>query len=110
MFTVEERDHLQELLLARAEADDTITGAAFAGSHATGDSDRWSDTDLILSVRGELATTLHRWTRACSFFAVWACRCHRAGGLVSCLRRVPGRCRLPDLIWALCRGPGRGYG
>jgi hypothetical protein len=61
MFTVEERDHLQEQLLARAEADDTVTGAAFAGSHATGD--RWSDTDLILSVRGELATTLHRWTR-----------------------------------------------
>src|SRR6266700_652327 len=63
MFTVEERDRVQEQLLARAEADDTITGAAFTGSHATGDSDRWSDTDLVLAIRGELITTLNQWTR-----------------------------------------------
>jgi len=45
MFTVEERDRLREQLLARAEADETIVGAAFTGSHAVGESDRWSDTD-----------------------------------------------------------------
>jgi predicted nucleotidyltransferase len=46
VFTAAERDRVQELLLARAEADGAITGAAFTGSHATGDDDRWSDTDL----------------------------------------------------------------
>ncbi len=63
MFTVEERDRVREQLLARAEADGTIAGAAFTGSHAVGESDRWSDTDLVLAVRGELTTTLNRWTR-----------------------------------------------
>ncbi|MDX6356477.1 MAG: hypothetical protein QOF98_3380, partial [Streptomyces sp.] len=62
MFTVEERDRVREQLLARAEADEAIVGAAFTGSHAVGESDRWSDTDLVLAVRGELATTLNRWT------------------------------------------------
>src|SRR6266571_1306183 len=63
MFTIEERDRVQEELLARAEADDTIAGAAFTGSHAVGESDRWSDTDLVLAVRGELTPSLNRWTR-----------------------------------------------
>ncbi|MEV6162309.1 hypothetical protein AB0L71_10345 [Streptomyces sp. NPDC052052] len=62
MFTVEERDRVREQLIARAEADDTIVGAAFTGSHADGESDRWSDTDLVLAVRGELTTTLDQWT------------------------------------------------
>jgi hypothetical protein len=63
MFTVGDRDRVREQLLARAEADDAIVGAAFTGSHATGDGDRWSDTDLVLAVRGELTTVLDRWTR-----------------------------------------------
>jgi hypothetical protein len=54
MFTAEERDRVRERLLARAEADGAIAGAAFTGSQATGDGDRWSDTDLVLAVRGEL--------------------------------------------------------
>ena len=54
MFTAEDRDSVQPRLLARAEADGAITGAAFTGSLATGDGDRWSDTDLVLAVRGEL--------------------------------------------------------
>ncbi|MEU0945058.1 hypothetical protein ABZ379_20010 [Streptomyces canus] len=62
MFTTGERDHLRERLLARAEADDNVVGAAFTGSHAVGEGDRWSDTDLVLAVRGELAPTLERWT------------------------------------------------
>lgn len=62
MFTVEERDHLRERLLARAEADDTVVGAAFTGSYADGEGDRWSDTDLVLAVRGDLTPTLERWT------------------------------------------------
>jgi hypothetical protein len=63
MFTVEDRDRVREQLLARAEADDAVVGAAFTGSHATGEGDRWSDTDLVLAVRGELTAALDRWTR-----------------------------------------------
>lgn len=63
MFTAEERDLVRDRLLARAEADVAITGAAFTGSHATGDADRWSDTDLVLAVRGELTPVADRWTR-----------------------------------------------
>jgi hypothetical protein len=63
MFSVEERDRLREQLLARAGADDRIVGAAFTGSEAVGDSDRWSDTDLVLAVQGELTPVLDRWTR-----------------------------------------------
>jgi hypothetical protein len=63
VFTVGERDRVQELLLARAEADDAVAGAGFTGSHATGEDDRWSDTDLVLAVRGELSPVVNRWTR-----------------------------------------------
>jgi hypothetical protein len=63
MFTAEERDRVREQLLARAEADSAVVGAAFTGSHATGDGDRWSDTDLVLAVRGELTPVLNGWTR-----------------------------------------------
>lgn len=62
IFTAEERDRVQERLLARAEADGAIAGAAFTGSQAAGDGDRWSDTDLVLAVRGELTPVLDRWT------------------------------------------------
>jgi hypothetical protein len=62
VFTVGERDRLQEQLLARAEADSAIVGVAFTGSQATGDSDRWSDTDLVLAVRGEHSPVVNRWT------------------------------------------------
>ncbi|MEV0736062.1 hypothetical protein AB0I51_08855 [Streptomyces sp. NPDC050549] len=44
MFTPEQRDRTRARLLARAEADDSVVGFAFTGSHATGDGDRWSDT------------------------------------------------------------------
>lgn len=62
MFTVEERDLLRERLVARAEADPAVVGAALAGSSAAGTGDRWSDTDLVLSVRGDVADAVARWT------------------------------------------------
>lgn len=65
MFTIAERERVRDRLLAHARADDAIVGAAFTGSLAVGTEDRWSDTDLVLSVRGELATTLRDWTRWC---------------------------------------------
>lgn len=63
MFTADERGSLQDRLLARAEADACIVGAPFTGSHATGESDRWSDTDLVLAVQGDLLPVVDRWTR-----------------------------------------------
>src|SRR5262249_7058688 len=62
VFKAEERGRVREKLLARAEADGAVTGAAFTGSLATGDSDRWSDTDLVLAVRGEVTPVLNEWT------------------------------------------------
>ena len=62
MFSTEERARIRDQLLKRAEADDAIVGAAYTGSLGTGAGDRWSDTDLVLAVRGELAPTLNRWT------------------------------------------------
>jgi hypothetical protein len=63
MFTVEERDAVRALLLARAEEDEAIVGAAWTGSHAVAGGDRWSDTDLVLAVRGDLARVIARWSQ-----------------------------------------------
>jgi predicted nucleotidyltransferase len=62
MFTTEERDLVRERLLAHAEADDAVVGAAITGSLAGGGGDEWSDIDLALAIRGELAPTIERWT------------------------------------------------
>ncbi|GHJ34444.1 hypothetical protein Sm713_00530 [Streptomyces sp. TS71-3] len=53
---------MRAALLARAESDPEVTGAAFTGSYATGDGDRWSDTDLVLGVRGDPAAVSEAWT------------------------------------------------
>ena len=58
MFTVGERDRLQEQLFARAEADSAITGGALTGSNGAGEGDRWSDIDLVLAVRGEFGPVM----------------------------------------------------
>ncbi|RII13837.1 hypothetical protein DSC45_23055 [Streptomyces sp. YIM 130001] len=63
MFTVEDRDRVRDRLLANAAADRSVVGTAFTGSYADGSGDRWSDTDIVLAVRGDLTTTLNRWTR-----------------------------------------------
>lgn len=62
MFTPDQRDRTRAQLLAHAEADDSITGLAHTGSHATGTGDRWSDTDMVLAVRGDIAEAVARWT------------------------------------------------
>ncbi|MGQ4434331.1 hypothetical protein [Streptomyces sp. SAS_260] len=63
LFTIEERTRVRDHLLAHARSDDGIVGAAFTGSLAVGAEDRWSDTDLVLGVCGDLSTALERWTR-----------------------------------------------
>jgi hypothetical protein len=62
VLSAAERDRVRERLLARAEADTAVTGAALTGSHASGTADRWSDADLVLAVRGDLAPTVDAWT------------------------------------------------
>ncbi|MFE2180423.1 hypothetical protein [Streptomyces sp. NPDC059455] len=63
MFTIEDRNRLRDQLLAEAELDDAVVGIAFTGSHAVGADDRWSDTDIVLAVRGDITPVLNRWTR-----------------------------------------------
>jgi len=62
MFTVRERDRVRARLLALAEADVAISGAAITGSHAADGGDEWSDIDLAIAVRGPLHEALDRWT------------------------------------------------
>lgn len=59
MFAPADRDRMRDLLIAEAEADSDVVGAALTGSLT----DRYSDTDFILAVRGELGPVLDRWTR-----------------------------------------------
>jgi|SRR2546423_11622439 len=63
MFVVEERDRVRDRLLAHAESDPAIVGAAITGSLATGEGDRWSDLDLAFAVDGDLDAALEHWTR-----------------------------------------------
>ncbi|NEB76493.1 hypothetical protein G3I40_14845 [Streptomyces sp. SID14478] len=62
MFTIEERDRVRTRLLALAEADPDVTGAAVTGSYALDGGDRWSDIDLVLGVRSDVPHTVEHWT------------------------------------------------
>jgi predicted nucleotidyltransferase len=48
VFSIEERERLRAALIAAAQADPRVAGAALAGSAATGREDPWSDIDLAL--------------------------------------------------------------
>lgn len=63
MFAPAERDRVRSRLIAFARNDDAVAGAAFTGSYGAGAEDRWSDTDLVLAVAGDLSATVSRWTR-----------------------------------------------
>lgn len=62
MLSAEERDRVQERLLSLARTDAAVAGAALTGSHAVGENDRWSDIDLVLSIRDDPAAVLDSWT------------------------------------------------
>ncbi|WOX11745.1 hypothetical protein [Streptomyces sp. N50] len=62
MFTPDRRDRTRARLLAHAEADPSVVGLAHTGSLATDTDDRWSDTDLVLAVRGEVDQAVQGWT------------------------------------------------
>jgi len=63
IFTPDERERIWADLVAAAEADPEIVGAAAVGSSATG-RDRWSDLDLTLGVAEgvSVAAVMDRWT------------------------------------------------
>lgn len=64
MFTVAEREGLRDALIAAAEADEEVVGAALVGSAATGREDAWSDIDLMLQIRAgtDPGSVAERWT------------------------------------------------
>ena len=64
MFTPEERTRLRDALVARARADERITGAALTGSASRDAEDRWSDIDLALGVAAgaDIGRVMADWT------------------------------------------------
>lgn len=63
VFSPEERRHLKEALIARAQEDERVVGAALLGSSSTSAEDEWSDIDLALSLRSDKVTeAIDDWT------------------------------------------------
>ena len=50
MFSPGDRDSLREMLIALAQSDSRISGAAITGSSALNLEDKWSDIDLAFAL------------------------------------------------------------
>ena len=66
MFTSAERSRIRAELIADAESDPRISGAALVGSAARGAEDEWSDIDLLvkLDVDVDERAVVDSWTAA----------------------------------------------
>lgn len=66
MFDPGERGRIRDELVADAQADPDIVGAALVGSAARAAEDRWSDIDLVLQLApgADEAVVVDRWTRS----------------------------------------------
>lgn len=64
MFSVEDRERIREMLVARARSDSRLVAAAAIGASAGG-GDRWSDLDLTFGVADEVPVeeVLTDWTQ-----------------------------------------------
>lgn len=62
MFTAADRERLRDTLIATAQDDVEVVGAALVGSAATGREDAWSDIDLMLQIDGDPDAVAERWT------------------------------------------------
>ncbi|MDT0270659.1 hypothetical protein RM844_30745 [Streptomyces sp. DSM 44915] len=64
MFTPAERRELRDRLVATAEADPAVSGAALVGSAAGAREDRWSDIDLALCLdpAADATAVVEEWT------------------------------------------------
>jgi hypothetical protein len=65
MFRAEDRDRVQDHVLALASSDSRVVAAAVVGALAHGDGDRWSDLDLTFGVDDVVPAVevLDDWTR-----------------------------------------------
>ena len=64
IFSVRDREHLQERMIEWASADERVVAAAVVGSLAHHDGDRWSDLDLTFAVADGMSVpdVLEAWT------------------------------------------------
>ena len=64
MFSVQDRDHVRDRVLAWASADARVVAGAVVGSMAHHEGDRWSDLDLTFAVADGLPVldVLNDWT------------------------------------------------
>src|SRR5512133_1589590 len=65
MFSIEDRNRIQEYVLQLAASDVRVVAGAVVGSLALGGGDRWSDLDLTFAVADEYSIfdVLEAWTR-----------------------------------------------
>ena len=65
MFSIEDRDRIQDYVLQLAASDTRVIAGAVVGSLALGGGDRWSDLDLTFAVAIEnsIFDVLEDWTR-----------------------------------------------
>jgi predicted nucleotidyltransferase len=100
MFTPSERADLRDALVAAAQADPRIAGAALAGSSARGFTDEWSDIDLALSVTAEHEAVVDDWTAR--IYRDHAAITHLdvvAGGTLFRVFLLPGTLQLDVAFW-----------
>ena len=100
MFTPSERAALRDALVAAAEADPRVVGAALAGSSAHGFTDEWSDIDLALSVADDHDAVVDDWTArihrehgALTHLDMWA------GATLFRVFLLPGTLQLDVAFW-----------
>jgi hypothetical protein len=65
MFSIQDRNLVQDYILQLARSDSRVTAGAAVGSLALGDGDRWSDLDLTFAVADDFSIfdVLEDWTR-----------------------------------------------
>jgi hypothetical protein len=66
VFSIEDRDRLQDRMLDMASSDPRVVAGAVLGSLAHDEGDRWSDLDLMFAVADDVPVTevLEAWSRA----------------------------------------------
>ncbi|MEL6866843.1 MAG: nucleotidyltransferase domain-containing protein [Bacteroidota bacterium] len=65
MYSLQDRQSVQDYILSLARTDERVTDAAIVGSEAIGANDQWSDIDLTFGLKEEVAisTILADWTQ-----------------------------------------------
>lgn len=103
LFTAEDRERLRTELVAAAEQDSRISGAAHLGSGATGVLDRWSDIDLALCLAhdADANEVISDWTGR--FYREYAAAAHhdiRFGSIVYRVFLLKSTLQVDVSFWA----------